>query len=193
MVKKKNPVKYIVVILCVLALAGIVLFTFGKSFAFFNYQKNGETLNVVTFTGITVNINNSSDEALNLNNAYPMYDMDGMNQDSLDLTLTNTSRKTLSFNLKVENDQDKLNECIANNGTCPSLSTNYIKYSYKIDNGEWSDPANLGANNNIALSESVSGNSSVDVSIKIWIDSTSPNEIQGTYFFGKLIIQATRN
>ena len=151
MVKKKNPVKIISIVLSVLILTGIIVFVVGKSFAFFNYKKEGETINVVTFNGLSVNINNSSENNLNLTNAYPMYDDEGMEQESLSFTITNHSKKAIDYTLKVENDLDKQNNCIIDGSVCPQLSTNYIRYSYKLGNSEWSEPANLGTNNNIVF------------------------------------------
>lgn len=193
MVKKRNPVKLILIIFSVLVLAGIIVFTVGKSFAFFNYKKEGEVVNVVTFNGLSVNIKNSSSEALNLTNAYPEYDFDGMNRNPIEFTITNHSKKPIDYKLKVENDQDKQNNCILNGSVCPQLSTNYIRYSYKLGNSEWSEPANLGSNNNIVLTSTILKNGTSNVEIKIWIDSTSPNEIQGKYFYGKLILEATKS
>ena len=95
MVKKRNPVKLILIIFSVLVLAGIIVFTVGKSFAFFNYKKEGEVVNVVTFNGLSVNIKNSSSEALNLTNAYPEYDFDGMNRNPIEFTITNHSKKPI--------------------------------------------------------------------------------------------------
>ena len=63
---------------------------------------------------------------------YGGYDFDGMNRNPIEFTITNHSKKPIDYKLKVENDQDKQNNCIIDGSVCPQLSTNYIRYSYKI-------------------------------------------------------------
>ena len=124
-----------------------------------------------------------------------MYDFEGMENQPIEFTVTSHSNKTLNYTLKIENDIEKQNNCVieGTNDPCPPLSTNYIKASYKIGDNDWSEPINLGSNSNIVLTDTISKNNDKDISIKIWIDSTAPNEIQGTYFYGKLILEATKN
>ena len=194
MVKKNEKAKKIILSLSFIILFSLVLVFFGKSLAFFNYQKKGETVNVVTFKGLDIDILNSSNNSLSLVNAYPMYDSEGMEQTPLEFRITNQSSNAIDYTLKVETDIDKLDECViqGTNTPCTGLSTNYIKYSYRINNGSWSEPDNLGSNSNVVFSDAILGNSNVSVSIKIWIDSTAPNEIQGQVFFGKLVLEATK-
>ena len=59
-----------------------------------------------------------------------MYDSDGLNGTPFEFEITNTSSKTISYTLKIENDTDKQNNCTVNGSTCPVLSANYIKYAY---------------------------------------------------------------
>ena len=192
MVRKKLTVKNISLIIVVLMLMALIVFMVGKAFGFFNYAKEGSVVNTVTIKGLSINVNNETDEALNITNAYPVYDSEGMENDPFIFTITNNSSHDIEYNLKIENDSEKLAECVQTNGTCPELSTNYIKYSYKLNNGSWSSPSSLGNNENIVFSDAVLGNESVTVSIKLWIDSAAGNEIQGTYFFGKLVLEGTK-
>ena len=182
----------IIIVLSIVVICTLLVVFVGKSFAFFRYEKHGDTVNVITFNGLSVNVNSYND-AFNLTNARPEYDFDGMKRDSLDFTITNHSGNTVDYQLKVENDTDKQNACVLNGSICPSLSTNYIKYSYRIDNSEWSEPLNLGANNNIIFTDAIVGFDDVDISIKIWVDSTSPNIAEGKYFYGKIILEAVKS
>ena len=68
---------------------------------------------------------------------------------------------------------------------------NYIRYSYKVGNNEYSTPSNLGENN-IILTDTISKNETKEISIKLWIDKEAPNEVQGHYFFGQLIVEGTK-
>ena len=104
--------------------------------------------------------------------------------------MTNTSSKAIEYTIKIENDAVKQAACKLDDDvtTCPILSTTNMRYSYKIGNGSYSTPANLGNNNDIIVSGTISGKETIQVSVKIWIDSLAGNEIQGEYFFGQLVL-----
>ena len=193
MVKKNEKLRKVAFIVSILAVVSISVFLIGKSFAFFNYRKNGETVNVVTFKGLNVNILNSSDNALNLSGAYPIYDAFGLDGTPFEFEISNVSSQNIDYILKIENDADKQNACEVDGAVCPKLSTNYIKYAYKIGDGEYSTPTNLGENNDIVFSNTINGGSTIRVSLLIWIDQDAPNDTQGKYFFGKLILEANKS
>ena len=188
-------VKSIITALSMVLVCTLVVVFVGQSFAFFNYEKGGETLNVVTFNGLSVEIENESTDAFNLTGAYPEYDFEGMNRTPLEFTITSHSGRTINYTLKVVNDTDKQSECLieGTNTICPAMTTDNVKYSYKIDDSDWSEPANLGANNNIVFTDTIVKNDTVNVSIKIWIDSYATNEIENSYFYGKLVLEATKS
>ena len=185
MIKKNMTLRKIGIVALTLVLMVLVVFLVSASFGYFNYMKKGDTLNVISIKGIDVEIINDSENNLNINEAYPMYDDEGILNDPFTFTLTNTSSKALDIVLKIENDTDK-------QGDYPLLSTNYIKYVYKIGNGEYSEPQNLGANNNIVLSDTITRNETKTISIKLWLDKEAPNSVQGKYFFGELIVEGTK-
>ena len=193
MVEKKLTIKNISLVIVVLILMVLIVFMVGKAFGFFSYAKEGSVVNSITIRGLTVDIDSESDDALNIVNAYPMYDSQGMENEAFIFTVTNNSSHGIDYNLIVENDSDKLAECLQTNETCPELSTDYIRYSYKVDNGTWSSPANLGDNSNIIHVDSIRSNQSTQISIKLWIDEDAGNEIQGHYFFGKLVIEGAKS
>ena len=192
MVEKKLTIKNISLVIVVLILMVLIVFMVGKTFGFFSYAKEGAVVNSITIRGLTVNIDSETDDALNIVNAYPMYDSQGMENEAFIFTVTNNSSHGIDYNLIVENDSDKLAECLQTNETCPELSTDYIRYSYKVDNGTWSSPANLGDNSNIIHIDSIDANQSTQFSIKLWIDEDAGNEIQGHYFFGKLVLSGEK-
>lgn len=195
MVKKNALIKNISLILGTLLLMGLIVFLVGRAFGFFQYAKHGEVVNFVTIKGLDVDIINDSDEALNLTNAYPMYDDDGLNQTPFVFELSNNSSKALDYTLKMENDTDKQSSCVLSDNItpCTTLSTSYIKYAYKLDNGSYSEPQNLGSNNGIILSDTIYGNATVKVSLVIWVDKDAPNSIQSQVFYGSLVLSAGKS
>lgn len=193
MVKKHGKLKLIILVLSVLVLMLLIVFLVGKTFAFFQYAKQGETVNVITIRGLAVTVDPSTEEALNLVNVYPKYDSDGLKSDPFVFTVTNTSSSNIDYSIKVLNDEDKQNNCYidqAETESCTTLPYQYIKYAYSINDGAYSQPQNLSSNS--IYNETISSNSSTKISIKVWIDSTAPNSIQGNVFFGKIIISGEK-
>ena len=196
MVKKKNIIKYIILAIAVLILMGLIIFFVGRSYGFFQYVKKGDVTHVVTIKGIKVNIIEDND-ALNLLNAEPLYDADGMELKAFTFSITNTASRALSYTIKVANDTEKQNACLINEGEadeapCPVLTTDNIRYSYKLNDNEYSTPANLGENNDIIDIGSIAGHETKTYSIKMWIKEDATNEIMNHYFFGQLLIQGTQ-
>lgn len=193
MIRKKNNIKTIIIVIAVLILMGLIIFFVGRSYGFFQYVKKGETTNVVSIKGIRINVI-EDDNALNLENAEPLYDKDGMELKAFTFSITNTSSRALTYTLKVANDTDKQNTCLINEGTeeettCPVLSIDNIRFSYKLNDENWSEPANLGDNNNAIHTYTINGKETLTYSIKIWIKSDATNAIMNHYFFGQLLIQ----
>jgi len=168
----------------------LVVFLVSKSFGFFNYEKHGETRSVVSVGGIKVTILNNSENNLDLLNAYPMPDSEGLQGTPIEFNIENVGKKTLDITLKLENNQSSQNSCVieGTNDPCTALSSNLIRYAYKVNNGSYSEPQSLGGNNNIIFSDTIEGQEIRKITLVIWIDSTAGNEIQGSYFFGNLII-----
>ena len=145
----KNRQKLLLIISIILVVL-IIIFFVGNSFGFFRYLKKGDIVNVITIGGIDVEVIDQDSDALNLENAYPISDDDGLKLTPFEFKMTNSSNQALIYSLVVELDTDKLNECKLEDGTsCKELSTKYIKYAFKKNDGTYSTPANLATNGNV--------------------------------------------
>lgn len=196
MVKKNNVVKNVILVIVVVALMGLIVYLVGRSYGFFRYEKQGETTNVITIKGIRVDII-EDDDALNLLNTEPLYDSDGLELKAFKFSITNTSSRPLDYTMKVVNDTDKQSACLINEGTaneasCPVLTTDNIRYSYKLNNSNWVEPSNLGQDNDVITTYTINGGETLTYSIKMWIKSDATNDIMNHYFFGQLLIQGTQ-
>lgn len=188
----KNRQKLLLIISIILVVL-IIIFFVGNSFGFFRYLKKGDIVNVITIGGIDVQVIDQDSDALNLENAYPISDDDGLKLTPFEFKMTNSSNQTLIYSLVVELDTDKLNECKLEDGTsCKELSTKYIKYAFKKNDGTCSTPANLATNGNVITKDIIESKASDTYSLIVWIDEDAGNEIMNTYFFGKLIISAEK-
>ena len=194
MVKKHSKLKMVVLIVTVLVLMALIVFLVGRSFGFFQYMKKGEVVNVVAINGLDITIDNETDDALNLTDAYPMYDSEGLQNAPFTFTINNTSSKPIDYTLKLLNDTEKQEECVLEDEVtpCTLLPYGYIKYAYSVNNGSYSPPATLTSSGEI-YTETINGKANTTISIKLWIDSNAPNSIQGNAFFGKLVISGDRH
>ncbi len=195
MIKKHAKLKTSLLILSVLVLMALIIFLVGRSFGFFQYAKKGDVINIIAINGLNVSIDNTTDDALNLTNSFPEYDIDGLNHDPFVFNVRNSSAKPIDYTLKLLNDEEKQNLCFVDEEEtvkCTLLPYQYIKYSYSINDGEYSTPANLTASGNI-YSESIAGKANTKIALKIWIDSNAPNSIQGNAFFGKLVLSGEKS
>ena len=185
----ENKKKYIILgIVTVLSMVLIVFFV-GRSFGFFKYIKKGDITNIITISGIKTEITNPENDALNLEETYPITDDEALSQTPFVFTMTNTSKKTLTYTMRVTNDEKKQLSCALEDQTiCPKLTTDYIKFAYKKNDGTYTEPQLLSANDDIIASGTIAGGETITSSIIIWIDSEAGNEIMGHYFFGQLII-----
>lgn len=185
----KNRKHLILLVITVIILILMIIFLIGNSFGFFRYVKKGETVNIITIRGIEVEILSEEKKALLLENSYPISDSEGKDSTPFEFKMTNTSGRDLSYSIRIDIDDDKMKECILDDQTpCLELSTNHIRYTYKKNDGSYTEPRNLGQDGNIIITDIIHGKESVISSIILWIDSKSGNEVMNHYFYGKIII-----
>ncbi len=181
--------RLIFLIIAIIMLIAVVVFLVGRSFGFFSYAKEGETVNIISIKGIEIKILDSEADALNLQNAYPMTDSEGLSQIPFQFMMTNTSSRKISYSIKIEKDPEKMESCVLEDGTsCPELSTSKIKYSYKKNDGTYTTPKTLDSENNIIASDTIGSKEEITSSIILWIDSKADNNIMGHYFYAQIVI-----
>ena len=193
---KKRLIKSISITFGILIVLLLVLFFVGKAFGLFSYAKEGQTRSIVTLGGIKVTILNDSEDNLDLINGYPMPDSEGLLRNPIEFNIENAgTQKALDITLKLVNDTEAQDNCVieGTNTPCTALSANKIRYAYKINNGSYSTPANLGENNNIIFNDLIDPQEVMKVSLVIWIDKEAGNEIQGSYFYGNLVITGEKH
>ena len=196
MEKKHKNLINISIVLSIFILVPLIVFFLGKSLGLFEYAKEGQTRSVVTLGGIKVTILNDSEDNLDLINGYPIPDSEGLLRNPIEFNIENAgTQKALDITLKLVNDTEAQDNCVieGTNTPCTALSANKIRYAYKINNGSYSTPANLGENNNIIFNDLIDPQEVMKVSLVIWIDKEAGNEIQGSYFYGNLVITGEKS
>ena len=130
---KKNKKEITKIAFLAVILLTIVL---GTSYAFFTiFIDEGTESEIVAGT---FNVQFNEGRNINLTNASPMSDEEGLATEGHSFTIENTGTINANYNVILEEKTTTGN----------TLDKKYIKYSVKVGDGEWSTPKILGENQN---------------------------------------------
>ena len=108
--------------LLVVGIAVVLIGVIGITYAFFSTGGKQETANTFTSGCLNISLTDAS-SSINLNNIYPITDIEGLDTTSYDFTITNTCSTEANYEINLES----LNQ------TSNSLSADYIKVSLSSD------------------------------------------------------------
>ena len=111
--------RIIILAVSLIIVTGIII---GVSYAFFSTGGTQETANTFQSECLNISLTDAS-ASINLNNIYPITDIEGLDTTSYDFTITNTCNTDANYEINLES----LNQ-VAN-----SLSADYIKVSLSSD------------------------------------------------------------
>ena len=119
MKRMKKSTKIILIVgIVVLVILGVI----GVTYAFFSTGGSQETANTFTSGCLSISLTDESD-SINLTNAYPVTDVEGLEGTSYDFTITNNCDSSTNYQINLES----LNQ-VAN-----SLNADYIKVALSSD------------------------------------------------------------
>ena len=173
--KKYNKKEYTKIAFLGIFLLAIVC---GTSYAFLS-QVITSKKNVEVTAGTFV-INFKEKNTIDLKNAVPMTDQEGMNTESYVFSVNNTGSLDAKYDISLEENSNN------------TLDRKYVKYSIKEGDGEWSSPALLSTGLNLKTGRSLGSGATDSYEIKIWLDETATNEVQGKTYGAKVVINAVQ-
>ena len=173
--KKYNKKEYTKI-----AFLGILLFTIicGTSYAFLSQVITSKK--TVEVTAGTFVINFKEKNTINLKNAVPMTDQEGMNTESYVFSVNNTGSLDAKYDISLEENSNN------------TLDRKYVKYSIKEGDGEWSSPTLLSTGLNLKTGRSLGSGATDSYEIKIWLDESATNEVQGKTYGAKVVVNAVQ-
>lgn len=172
------------IILAIISIVACISIVFMASYAFFTTRV--ETENFVIYTGELAINYETSNNTINLESLTPVIDSIGLNSNPHTFTITNTGSIDARYLVRLE----------ADNTIIDSIPLEYIKISYSVNNGNYSDPillSDLSSNLSFYKSNTLAVNSSDTISIKMWIDLNAPNEIANKQFKAKIIVDSIQD
>ena len=167
--------------------AKIILFAFfllsivgGVSYALFTNTLYGKK--TVEVTSGTFKIDFKDGNIINLNNVSPVSDTAGLQTTPYTFIVSNTGSLDAKYNISLEEKDNGVD----------ALDRKYIKYSLKEGDGEWSSPALLSNGLTLTANKLLSSGKEETFQLKIWLDETAPNEVQGKKYDAKIVVDAVQ-
>ena len=156
----------------------------GASYAFFTTSVKGKEFAIYT-GNLKVDYSKKTD-TISIDNLYPMTDTEGLKQMSHEFTVTNKGNIDARYQIRLELDDTKSD----------MVDIRYIKMSYQVNGGEYSEPVLLSdLNSSLVFTKNiiVKPNESNTYGIKLWIDLSASNDIQGKEFKARVVVDSIQN
>ncbi len=184
---RKN--KNIQLLALILGIIGLFMIFTGSSYAFFSSSITSKDY-VMTTGNLQLNFSKKSNE-INLTNTYPLSNVDGLATEGYSFDITNNGSISTKYQLRLELDP---------NNTIP---IEYIRLSYVKTkengvntNNSLSEPvllSDLNATYSFVKDEVIEPLKTDSYTLKLWIDFSAPNDIQGKTFKAKIVIDSLQN
>lgn len=174
-IKRENLKAYKGIIFFSLILLTIVI---GTSYALFSTVRTSKE--TVEVEAGTFKISFLDSNYINLENAYPMTDEEGLNTSGYKFTIKNEGTLNGKYNISLEESEEN------------TLDKSYVKYSIKEGDGTWSTPALLSSGTILTDNKQLNSTEHIDYELKLWLDMDAPNEVQGTKYKAKIVVSATQ-
>jgi hypothetical protein len=185
--KKNKKIKWIIAIILT-----IVIIFIGISFALFSITKIQTKENELATLCLDFQFEEDEDSAIDLEDAIPITDKQGLSSTPYTFTITNNCSASLQYavNLDILTDLDDED----------SLQLKYVKSSLNNDNvsllSEYDDTTTniSGAYSSKELYAGIlAGNSSKNFELRLWVDKDTPmDEGMDKYFYSKIVVTNTR-
>ena len=168
----KNKKKIIIgVIVLAISLIGISLIN--STYSLFYHEDTASNTDAYS-TGLLSIIASSKGENISLSNALPMSDSEGEATTAYTFTIKNVGNLDYKFNVKL----------LSTGDSSTTIDSRYIKV--KVDDGS---PATLSSLSGSIIKSDVTlaSGESIDISIRVWLSSDTPNSQIGKVFNSKIV------
>lgn len=176
------------IIILVIAIV-ILILVVALSYAWLRTAFNGKKDVKLVVGDISIILDESSTNGINLVNAIPSYDEEGKATEAYTFKLKNESNIPLYYTLSLVDDNEALENCTTTSGgDCSLLDPRDVRYEIKMDDrtitGTLSDSS-------IINYGTIDSNETKDGELRIWLNLNANNEAMGKVFLGKLRVFAT--
>ena len=158
----------------------------GGSYAIFTNIQKAEKYNIVKTGTLQIAYDDTSSglgNIINLNGAFPESDSEGQKREPYRFKITNTGSLTVQYKVKILDDINMIEE-----DDCEDNLLEKSKIKYSINGGT---PVILDTmkEDYIVITGSLGPSKSAIYEVRMWIDDTAGNEVLGTHYHGKIVVE----
>ena len=177
--KGKWKVQFLVMAFCVFGLVAVLV---GSSYAIFSDVSDQGDYNTVTAG--TLQLSYEDTQSLSLSNLYPVSDVEGMTGEGYTFTVRNIGTLPSDYKVMIQDDEAMIQADGCSDHLMPKAN---IKIS--VDGGTPFLLSSIEESNYMITTGNLQPGDSVTHVVKVWIDEASGNEILGTHFHGKVVVE----
>ena len=177
--KGKWKVQFLVMAFCVFGLVAVLV---GSSYAIFSDVSDQGDYNTVTAG--TLQLSYEDTQSLSLSNLYPVSDVEGMTGEGYTFTVRNIGTLPSDYKVMIQDDEAMIQADGCSDHLMPKAN---IKIS--VDGGTPFLLSSIEESNYMITTGNLQPGESVTHVVKVWIDEASGNEILGTHFHGKVVVE----
>ena len=178
----KWKVQFLVMAFCVFGLVAVLV---GSSYAIFSDVSDQGDYNTVTAG--TLQLSYEDTQSLSLSNLYPVSDVEGMTGGGYTFTVRNIGTLPSDYKVMIQDDSAMIQADGCSDHLMPKAN---IKIS--IDGGTPFLLSSIEESNYMITTGNLQPGESVTHVVKVWIDEASGNEILGTHFHGKVVVEGVQ-
>ena len=178
----KWKVQFLVMAFCVFGLVAVLV---GSSYAIFSDVSDQGDYNTVTAG--TLQLSYEDTQSLSLSNLYPVSDVEGMTGEGYTFTVRNIGTLPSDYKVMIQDDEAMIQADGCSDHLMPKAN---IKIS--IDGGTPFLLSSIEESNYMITTGNLQPGESVTHVVKVWIDEASGNEILGTHFHGKVVVEGVQ-
>ena len=174
-IRQRNKKEYAKII--VLAVFLLVI-TIGGSYALFQTTIKGNKQTEVVAG--TLKVEYEDKNTISLNNASPLTDVEGLNQEPYTFTVRNIGTLNGKYTIYLEEREGN------------TLDKSNIKYSIKEGEGDWSSPVLLSSGLVLKENRILEKGEEETYQIKMWLKEDATNEVQGQTYKAKVVVNVVQ-
>ena len=167
-----------------------VIIIIGLSYAWLRTAIEGKKNIQITVGEISIILDDSSSNGINLVNAIPTYDSKGKETEAYTFSLRNESNIELYYTLSLVDDEELIDSCKTTSGNaCSLLDLRDVRYELKL--GERTFTGSL-SDSSIISYGTIDADEEINGELRVWLNINATNDAMGKVFLGKLRVFATQ-
>lgn len=169
----------------ILSIFLVVIVILSSSFAIFTSIQKSENYNSITVGILKVDFLQDTVNTLNLNGAYPVPDVNGLEAEGYSFKISNTGNLNAQYKIRIVDDTEMISE-----DECSSNQLDKSKIKVSINDGTPFLLDSKSSSDYVVELASIAPGNMKEYIIKIWIDENAGNEVLGKHYHGKIVVDS---